>query len=424
MVGPPAEEIRRSRLDADLIIVKLLSEGAPAHDGQPAEPSFEGCYDQALAWLDQKVTALGEPVVAVINSGAQGWGPINGTSALSRVIDKYFSNRPGHIFISPSGNEGGLPNHARGTFSTNPVTVNLTPSASPSTFLSIWYTGKQSAQITLAFDDGTVVGPLGPGQVYDANGIVAVQYLPGREFYPVTSSSGDRSTAFTVIGHQTTGHLTIQGLGPGTGRFDLYSSSSAARVPETSIDDHLAAGRLTNQAATRSAIVVGASVNADCYTDISGAEVQVPGDVVGGLWTGSSEGPTRDGRMGIDIVAPGETVFGAYSTTSYLATFSANLIADGAGFYGRQAATGGAAPIMAGTAALMLQINPTLTSEQVRALLHSTATNDANTGATPNNSWGYGKLNIPAVIDQLLSPKPTVQKVRNKRKANPVHQPN
>ncbi len=406
--------------DADLIIIKLLSEGAPAHDGQPAEPSFEGCYDQALAWLDQKVTALGEPVVALINSGAQGWGPIDGTSALSRVIDKYFSNRPGHIFISPSGDEGGLPNHARGTYSTTPVTVDLSPSSSPYTFLSIWSSGKRPAQITLSFDDGTVVGPLGPGQVYDAKGIVAVQYLPGREFYPVTSTSGDRSTAFNVIGHQTTGHLTIQGLGPGTGRFDLYSSSSPGRGPTTSFDDHLAVGRLSDQASTRSAIVAGASVNADCYTDISAAEVQPPGDVVGGMWMGSSGGPTRDGRLGIDVVAPGETDFGAYATTSYLATFTANLIADGAGFYGRQAATDGAAPILAGTAALMLQINPTLTSDQARALLHSTATSDANTGVTPNNGWGYGKLNIPAVIDQLLSPAPSVKPLRNKHKANPA----
>ena len=35
---------------ADLIIVKVTSEGAPAHGGVPAEPAFQGCMDEALDW--------------------------------------------------------------------------------------------------------------------------------------------------------------------------------------------------------------------------------------------------------------------------------------------------------------------------------------------------------------------------------------
>ena len=55
----------------------------------------------------------------------------------------------------------------------------------------------------------------------------------------------------------------------------------------------------------------------------------------------------------------------------------------------------------AGAAALMLQLRPSLTSDQARALLHSTAISDATTGVTPNNDWGFGKINIPGLIDQL-----------------------
>ena len=99
---------------ADLVIVKLVSEGAPAHDGQPAETPFQGCIDDALDWLDQKIDLLGQPCVALINSGTQ-WGPIDGTSAVSRKIDEVFGlDRPGRVYVSPSGDEGTLPTHAGG----------------------------------------------------------------------------------------------------------------------------------------------------------------------------------------------------------------------------------------------------------------------------------------------------------------------
>src|SRR6266852_2087569 len=85
---------------ADLIIVKSTSDGAPAHDGQPPEAPFLANLMQALDWVDQKITALQEPAVGLINSGVQ-WGPIDGTSDVSRKIDQVFGlDRPGRIYVS------------------------------------------------------------------------------------------------------------------------------------------------------------------------------------------------------------------------------------------------------------------------------------------------------------------------------------
>lgn len=55
-------------------------------------------------------------------------------------------------------------------------------------------------------------------------------------------------------------------------------------------------------------------------------------------------------------------------------------------------------PIVVGTIALMFEVNPSLTTEQVRAILHSTAVVDEHTGAVPNNHRGYGKLDIKAAV--------------------------
>ena len=56
------------------------------------------------------------------------------------------------------------------------------------------------------------------------------------------------------------------------------------------------------------------------------------------------------------------------------------------------AGTSMAAPMVTGTVALMLQVNPELTAAQLRDCLMSTARADAFTGATPNYAWGAGKL--------------------------------
>ena len=67
--------------EADIIIVKMTSEGAPAHDGEPAEEAFNACTDESLDWVNEKASALGQPTVGIINSGVQ-WGPMDGTSAV------------------------------------------------------------------------------------------------------------------------------------------------------------------------------------------------------------------------------------------------------------------------------------------------------------------------------------------------------
>ena len=38
---------------ADLLLVKVTSEGAPAHSGQPAEAPFQGCFSQSLGTVNK-----------------------------------------------------------------------------------------------------------------------------------------------------------------------------------------------------------------------------------------------------------------------------------------------------------------------------------------------------------------------------------
>jgi hypothetical protein len=303
-------------------------------------------------------------------------------------------DRPGRVFISPSGDEGTLPTHAGGEYdASSPTVVAMTKFLNSTAFMSIWYTGSQPAQVTVTFNDGTSVGPVGPGGSINQNGVFIIQYAPGFEFYPWQSTSGDRAVWIRITGHIGPGTVQVRGTTPGVGRFDLHHG----QLPNVlQFDDHLVPGRLTDYASTLSAIVAAAHVVRTSYFDINGIFRSVGQQgATGQLWQFSAGGPTRDGRIhGVDVSAPGHNCFAAYAPHSYWATIQSNLIQDGGGWYGRAQATSASAPIVLGTVALMLERGPNLTGRQVRDLLRQTAASDMATGRTPNANWGFGKIDV------------------------------
>jgi subtilisin family serine protease len=86
----------------------------------------------------------------------------------------------------------------------------------------------------------------------------------------------------------------------------------------------------------------------------------------------SSEGPTNDGRIKPDLVAPS-----AVKSASYKPFF------DG---------TSAATPHVSGAAALALQVLPNATPDELIQLLESRAVKYGDT--TPNNKFGAGRLNL------------------------------
>ncbi|MCX6157343.1 MAG: S8 family serine peptidase [Ignavibacteriae bacterium] len=98
-------------------------------------------------------------------------------------------------------------------------------------------------------------------------------------------------------------------------------------------------------------------------------------DKKGVITSFSSNGPTSDGRIKPDVVAPGLSVCVARMGEGNHYDFS-----NGTSF---------ATPITAGVCALILSAHPELTAMQVREALRNTA----NNSATPNNVYGWGLIN-------------------------------
>lgn len=104
------------------------------------------------------------------------------------------------------------------------------------------------------------------------------------------------------------------------------------------------------------------------------------------LSSSSSRGPTDDGRIKPDIVAPGSLIMAASNGTN-----------DG---YQALSGTSMASPFAAGTAALMLDADPTLTPDDVRRILTTTAHEWGAGGA--DGEFGAGRLDALRAVQQVL----------------------
>ena len=130
------------------------------------------------------------------------------------------------------------------------------------------------------------------------------------------------------------------------------------------------------------------------YIDLTSP--QYGSEVVGGLFSTSSHGPTRDNRLKPDISATGSTTICTGDANDIAITLTVVANRFKVAYGGKDIREGGtslASPIVAGIAALYLQKRPTATWNEIKNVLIWTATRDSFTGPNANNLYGYGKVN-------------------------------
>ncbi len=154
-----------------------------------------------------------------------------------------------------------------------------------------------------------------------------------------------------------------------------------------------------------SIISVGGYTTKNSFVNNLGEMFSIEG-TIGARYFKSSQGPTLDGRIKPDITAPANLIAAAES--SFYNDFDESLgvgkISKGDGNswdFSIRRGTSAAAPIVAGIIALMLEVNPDLTPQDVQDLLAANATSDNFTGTVPNLLWGYGKVDAAAVMASL-----------------------
>lgn len=399
---------------AKFLIVKITSEGAPAHGGEPAESFF---YDPAyipvaITYVKTEAAARNMPVVMLANFGSSG-GPMDGRSELASTLDNEVGpGHPGVIFITGSSDDGGVDNHAAGTIAQGQTIDLEINKVTPFLRLDLWYDENDRFDVEIVTPSGTSGPYTSPATniTRDQQFSSVFNYFHNGsavDFFSADNNKREIMIDFIQANGPYTVRLTGAQINDGSFHASLNPSTIFGGLDNKFTTFVVPGYTVWDLASAFNNITPNSYVLRPEWTDIDGTVRTFSGNEggTGSLWAGSGIGPTYDGRTGITVSAPGNTNFTTYAPRSYFATLRFNLIPGGTtGQYGTLSAVSGAAPVLTGIVALMLQADSSLDASEVKAILESTARSDAFTGTTPNPTWGYGKVDAFAAVSSVLNP--------------------
>src|SRR5581483_9148711 len=327
----------------------------------------------------------------------------DGTSLFERALDN--ASGAGKVIVSSAANQTGANSHVSGTVTQGgSVTIGLSlPPRDAFEELDFWYSGAD--QMGLSVSNGSCTTPIvNPASYQVFNTSCGQIFISSSDVNP---NNGDREIAVFLEGGASplaigSWQVTLSGNTISNGRFDGWFRCCFDAQGEftTNIDDSINLG----DTATATKPIAVAAYNTK--NPPSG-----PGSTLGDIAPFSSRGPRRPCSNAVacpsiqkpEIAAPGSWVMSALSSKMTPAP-AAGIDPDGV--HVLMQGTSMAAPHVTGAVALLLQAAPSLTSDQIKTLLTTKAVSDHFTGATPNNTWGYGKLSVSAAYAAIVNPLP------------------
>ncbi len=382
--GNGTTAFKGSAPDADLIFLKIGSDATSS-----------ATSSAMIAAMDAAVTTYNADILTMSYGG---WYTYHdGSSSTEQKVDWVYTQ--GVPFFISAGNSANDAQHYSGTVSANSSTGFIEITAENLAQLSfnlVWYDGLgTNNDLSLEFYDGSQVK-------YTSN---------------VTQNSQTESTRGTESEYSwynptvTAGtyYLKVVNASSNSQFFHIYFyPQSAPKVTFASPDQEYTIGQ---PASADNGFAVGAWVSRKYWraSDGTGLYSYSSGETVDAIASFSSRGPRVDGgATKPNIAAPGSAIISLRDTDVYTAPNAYWIDNDGttnagaANYYVMQG-TSMACPIAAGAAALLLHKEPTATPSQIYTAIQNSA-NTSGTGAVPNSTWGYGKLDILAASNDAALP--------------------
>ena len=330
---------------------------------------------------------------------------------------------PGRIIVSSAGNEGQKLNYARkpvgmasaGLFISSPrTTMSMTTRASGDfTFLLTFYPSGQ-APVTRSYTLSALLSAA-DSTIKDSLLIDTVSFHITAAAYADSYGTGLTATDWVIASSSRLSLLPISvELKGSSADVELYRVSG--EFVHNAINPSLSAGDNTHSinspSSAPSVICVGATGYRTWFVNYLG-ETKVYNNGTGGVRTPfSAVGPTWDGRIKPDVMAPGQNIISSYSTffISNPANAGFPLSSDIRHFTynGRTYAwmsnggTSMASPVVAGVIALWLQACPTLTAHDCIDIFSTTCHRYDPSLTYPNNLYGYGEIDAYAGLQEVL----------------------
>ncbi|HXS19160.1 MAG TPA: S8 family serine peptidase, partial [Polyangiaceae bacterium] len=406
--------------DAQLIFVAAADETGGVYDSR----ILMGCR-----FIFEQAARLESPAVINLSLGSD-FGSHRGDSGLELALSE-LAQGPGRAIVVAAGNSGArytgifpeqfspFGNHAE--FAVTPDTELHIPVLQYSTrkrdisgTIYVWLGVTPGESIDVSFRAGRdfsewiAAGEVGatssdewgdPDQfdlvILNASGQESyLDLAPGNAVVSIAGRfASDRQFDLAVRGQATVVMWAI-----GTGQAAYGASSLGPLLPRAQVR-----GTIQVPATARDLIAVGATVNRTTWLDYTGNTVTQPGKPTG-LSLFSSQGPTPLGDLKPELVAPGEGIIAAMAQESDPRGDPRSISQfDNAGscpgdlecyviddLHGIASGTSMAAPLAAGTIALLMQRDRALTQQQAKAyLVAGTQTLASELG---NSGAGNGEL--------------------------------
>ncbi len=398
--------------EADLLIVRVFDDAGDFCDACD--------LTAAVQFISQTAAAAGKPWVGNMSLGTD-IGAHDGTDPDERTIDAAVGpGRRGAQVAIAAGNSGGRDRSPRAFHweAALPavgasVLNNFNPSYTPEVgddndyiWLDLWYKGDDRATVSVVTPTGITVSAAhsaDSGIVCTADGAVQVDATNAPD--PINGDNEvfiqlwDSSSCAPVVppGSGTwTIRVTTDAIASPTPTFDLWNEASAGTLPFVSLTVSNLGKSVGVPGTSKHAITAGSYAGKDRWINVVGQQIVATVSTfsgVGSLSGFSSLGPTRDGRIKPDVAAPGEWV--GSSLAGSIQVSRGNNFTERDGVHGDIRGTSMATPHVAGTAALLLAINPDLEGTEVKAAITAAARTDSfaiSPGPLPNNYYGHGKL--------------------------------
>lgn len=383
----------------------------------------------SIKYIFDYADEVGLPAVINMSIGSQD-GAHDGSSPLCRLFDEV--SGPGRICVVSAGNDGNMPmsisktlnvNDSLATFLTNwygrPVMQG---------YSSMWSRSAQRHSVDIEIWDivnKTKLHRLDiPSEaqldsvyiVSSENDSVFAKYFDGELYFAcalednglfhsiveTNYSTFDRSRYRIGLVHKAPAGETLMGW---CGGMPIYSKSGVNGW----IGGVVGAGCTVSDLATASEVIsVGAYCSGNSFVMMSGDTLNISDSKPNEIAKFSGFGPDVLNRQRPDVVGPGYMV--ASSVSRYVEDFNnpSNVVdvvtVDGVDYpYGLEGGTSMSTPLVAGTFALWLEIDPSLSPSRLRQIMEATCYRDSYVMAGPAKKWGYGKIDITAGINYLLA---------------------
>ena len=386
----------------------------------------EAEWMDGVAWMRQVAADSARRLVVNSSWGMYTFSTLDGTSLLSQAIDAWSDE--GTIFVTSGGNNGysTVPCHISRNFNTEPDTLR-TVVVKASDIYSIRETGQAlviwgeeghdfSAGVRIVANSEVYLSPMfsttmGDTVVYDTLlvGTTRIAYRAMIEH----ANPFDRRPHIQLDVDKTAGELQL---------FIVAATGTVHAWNIANLDNHagnqgcsFTSGGHTGFKSGDSKYGIGEpacsrktiSVAAHTADRTNTATHQL---LIGDLASFSSSGPTIDGRQKPEISAPGVDINSSisYWTDDHYDATSTRRILDRRYIWSTMSGTSMSSPSVTGIVALMLQANPTLTADEIRDIIFTTARNDEKTGPLVERDstdlrWGWGKINALAAVNKALS---------------------